>query len=311
MQTVMTKRPTNQFMENQMFVEHKLLDHGHIILTDYSGDEASIIENARISYGGGLRKELNNADKFLLRYLMRNHHTSPLESCNIKVRMKLPIFVARQLVRHRTAKINEVSARYTELDNEFYIPAEAIIQPQSTTNKQGRSGQLTTNQKLIIQELISGAATQDFCYYQALLGKKDISSDRYNNNFNKLVEDEEFPGIARELARIGLPLSTYTSWIWTIDLHNLLHFIGLRSDSHAQYEIRVYSDVLFNMIQGWMPNVYQAFHDYRMDAITLSAPEWKIIKHLLNSNDCIPALTNQLKKAKISEREIKELIAKL
>jgi thymidylate synthase (FAD) len=315
----MTKRPTNDYMETWMYREIPALDHGHVVVTDYLGDEASIVESAKISYGTGTRSVSN--DVGLLRYLMRHKHTTPFESCELKVKMKLPIFVARQLIRHRTASVNEYSARYSELLDEFYIPDIRNLQPQSTTNKQGRAGTLTNEQKRMIRDLLIDDSKLAYQHYKVLLGDKQQPwrspstglSDPYPEK--QLMDDAEFPGIARELARLGMTLNTYTQWIWKIDLHNLLHFIGLRSDAHAQYEIRVYSDILRNIVHGWMPNVYDAFMDYHpnMNGVLLSAQEWAVIKQVLNNIQFPPGMfaDMMLQYDGISKRERDALLAKI
>jgi thymidylate synthase (FAD) len=295
------------------------------MVTDYMGDEAAIIESARISYGGGNRRELSKGDIGLLRYLIRHHHNTPIESCELKVRMELPIFVARQLVRHRTASLNEVSARYTELQDKFYIPADDVLQPQSQTNKQGREGILTPEQKHQIKLLLEIESNRAYNNYQTLLGNnfsKELNKRLQEVNTRPFDErpqlkvpaslqaDENYPGLARELARMGLTLNTYTQWIWKIDTHNLLHFIGLRSDPHAQYEIRVYSDKLCEIMQGWMPNLMSAFYDYKMDAVLVSGPEWEILRKYLQ--DTPQGIANDFSQCeRMSKREREELWYKI
>jgi thymidylate synthase (FAD) len=320
----MTLRPVNVYMETWLYQEIPALDHGHVVITDYMGDEAAIVESARISYGNIGAREVTKGDINLLRYLMRHRHTSPFESCELKVKMKLPIFVARQLIRHRTASVNEYSARYSELLDEFYIPDDANLQPQSVTNKQGRAGTLTPDQKHLIRAFLEYESLRSFNTYQILLGKKrtgnsaidpiDLGDNMRDASVESLggalLNDPEYIGIARELARLGLTLNTYTQWIWKIDLHNLLHFIGLRSDAHAQYEIRVYSDILRDIVKGWMPNVYDAFMDYHpnMNAVLLSGPEWDVIRKQLQGEIFSEDITNG---SRISNREWNELLDKI
>ena len=278
-----TKRPTSPYMESILYQQFPILDHGFIQLVDYLGDELSVVNAARISYNTE-HSELKPSDVGLLRYLMRMRHSTPYESCVIKFRAKMPIFVARQWIRHRTASVNEQSARYSILDNEFYIPSEENIQPQSTDNKQGRAGELTIEQKHLVQKLLRQDAWRAYNNYEILLAEEaDHGGETKSVNFPEYIlhGDSEFPGIARELARMNLSLNFYTSWIWQTNLHNLLHFLGLRADPHAQYEIRIYANKILEIVQGWLPNVCQAFMDYQMNAITLSGPEWQILQPYL------------------------------
>lgn len=214
-----------------------VLDKGFVRVVDYMGDDSSIVQAARVSYGKGTKTVSD--DERLINYLMRHRHTTPFEMCEIKLHVKLPIFVARQWVRHRTASINEYSARYSELHNEFYIPSLDQIETQSTSNKQGRAVGLGRREKL-----------------DAYIRMEDASQEAYKN-----YEDLLALGVSRELARMVLPVNIYTSWYWKIDLHNLLHFIRLRSDSHAQYEIRMYSKAIEEIVNQWVPATWAAFKE--------------------------------------------------
>lgn len=260
-------RPAAELLEPFLGRYIRCLDHGFVILRDYMGNEQSIVESARISYGKGTRSV--NEDKSLLRYLLRHRHTTPFEMCEIKVHMKLPIFVARQLIRHRTANVNEMSARYSVLDNEFYVPAPEQLAAQSTTNKQGRGEILDAEQAEWVLRAIKNESAGNYQAYKCFLNEdKD--------------EEDPYPGLARELSRMALSLNFYTQWVWKIDLHNLMHFLTLRLDEHAQYEIRVYAQALRTLVQAWVPNVYDAFVDYVLGAHTFSRQEMHVIRQFIS-----------------------------
>lgn len=248
----------------------KVLDHGFIRVVDYMGTEESIANTARVSYQRGTRKTREDQD--LLRYLLRARHSSPLEFGQIVFHVKLPIFVARQWVRHRTSSLSEMSARYSILDNEFYIPSEEDIGIQSTSNKQGREGGFNGDEAFEIQNEIREISLEQYKAYERLL--------------NECGEDDEFgpggdrPGLARELARMVLGTNIYTQWYWKIDMHNLMHFLSLRMDPHAQKEIRMYADVIFEIAKVWMPNVMEAFIDYKLHAHTFSRQEMELIRQV-------------------------------
>lgn len=251
----------NNFMEKneELLKRIDCLDKGFVRLVDYMGTDDSIVQAARVSYGNGTKSV--RADRELIRYLMRHRHTSPFEMVEFKFHVKLPIFVARQWIRHRTANVNEYSGRYSEMKDEFYIPDIDQIRTQNSVNRQGRSDSiLPDNQAQEINEMLSNTQKQLFEEYKSML---DMD-------------------IARELARINLPLSTYTEWYWKIDLHNLLHFLKLRLDFHAQYEIRIYADKMAELIKPIVPMTYEAFEDYILESMTLSKQELGIIKKLLN-----------------------------
>ena len=234
-----TMRAISQGMENHLFKAHEVLDHGFIRVIDYMGNDGSIVQAARVSYGEGTKKARD--DEGLIRYLMRHWHSTPFEMCEVKFHIKLPVFVARQWIRHRTANVNEYSARYSILDREFYIPDASNLASQSKTNNQGRGSVLTGKEAEKVLEILR------------------TDSSRSYDNYEKMLDQTNQDGLARELARMNLPMNIYTQWYWKIDLHNLFHFLRLRADSHAQYEIRVYSEVLNKIVADWVPMAYQAF----------------------------------------------------
>lgn len=305
-----TKRPTNAYMESVLFNPVKCLDYGSITALDYMGNEDAIDHAARTSYGRGTRKVSDVIG--LIRYLLRNHHTTPFEMCEIKYHVKLPIFVARQWIRHRTANVNEYSARYSILDKEFYVPAVEDIQPQANTNRQGREGFIDPIQAAQVQELLRQEALSGYRTYQMLLDEPvsfppDI--DPANKAMIETYFDKDFPGIARELARMSLSLNYYTQWIWKTDVHNLLHFLGLRTDPHAQKEIRVYADIMADQLMHWMPNVWQAWQDYQMQALNISGP---VLQKLIHHLDVDTLVSEPIEdNVRISPREWRELIDRL
>ena len=251
-----TKRPTVPKLEEKMFTPIECLDHGFVRLVDYMGDDSAIVQAARVSYGAGTKKM--RQDRGLIRYLLRHRHTTPFEMCEIKLHVKLPIFVARQWIRHRTANVNEISARYSVLDNEFYLPSPEHLAVQSTNNKQGRGEALTEAQSAMVLEMLKRDATQAYQTYSELLGEE--------------------VGLARELARMNLPVNWYTQWYWKVDLHNLLHFLALRMDAHAQYEIRVFADAIGSLVKDWVPHVWEAFQDYRVGGAFFSRQELEVVQ---------------------------------
>ena len=262
-----TFRTTVPALEEMLYTPISVLDHGFIRVVDYMGDDSAIVQAARVSYGRGTRTVSN--DRGLIRYLMRQRHTSPFEMCEIKLHVKLPIFVARQWIRHRTANVNEYSARYSILDREFYVPDVDAIASQSQRNRQGRGERLPESDAEQVRELLLGDALQVYEHYEDLLNEKKDGEPR----------DPARPGLARELARINLSLNFYTQWYWKIDLHNLLNFLALRVDQHAQYEIRVYAKaILDRIVKIWVPLVYEAFCDYRLNGRTLSAQAISVVR---------------------------------
>lgn len=264
-----THRPTVPALEEILYDPLPVLDHGFIRIIDYMGNDAAIVQAARVSYGKGTK--MVSEDKGLINYLMRHRHSTPFEMCEIKVHVKLPLFVARQWIRHRTANVNEHSARYSILDKEFYIPALDQLAAQSTTNRQGREQVLEGEQAQRVLDLLREDSLRTYDHYQEML----------NEDANGDILNPDRIGLARELARMNLPTNYYTQWYWKIDLHNLMHFISLRADSHAQYEIRVYAQVLQDILKMWVPLTYQAFMDYRMEGATLSGKGLAIVKALL------------------------------
>ena len=264
-----TARVTAPELEAVLYQPIEVLDHGFVRVIDYMGDDSSVVQSARVSYGKGTKKISN--DKGLIKYLMRHRHSTPFEMCEIKFHIKLPIFIARQWIRHRTANVNEYSARYSILDKEFYIPSAENLAAQSQINNQGRGDALTDDEASNVIQILKNDAEQTYANYETLL----------NENSSGGVLDESKSGIARELARMNLTLNTYTQWYWKIDLNNLLHFLALRADDHAQYEIRVYADVLLDLVKKWVPLTYEAFEDYRMGGTELSAKEIKLMRKLL------------------------------
>jgi thymidylate synthase (FAD) len=225
------------------------------------GDDAAICQAARVSYGKGTKSVQN--DSGLIRYLMRHWHSTPFEMCEIKLHVKLPVFVARQWIRHRTANVNEYSARYSILDREFYIPEPDALAAQSVVNNQGRGRVLQGEEAARVLEILKA------------------DSNRSYDNYEAMISEDGQDGLARELARMNLPTNIYTQWYWKVDLHNLFHFLRLRADSHAQYEIRVYADTICDLVRDWVPAAYGAFEDYRLGGAVLSAKSLDCVRRLL------------------------------
>ena len=264
-----TARVTAPELEAVLYKPIEVLDHGFIRVIDYMGDDSSIVQSARVSYGKGTKKISN--DKGLIKYLMRHRHSTPFEMCEIKFHIKLPIFIARQWIRHRTANVNEYSARYSILDKEFYIPSAENLAAQSAINNQGRGDALTDDEASNVIQILKKDAEQTYSNYETLLNESSEGN----------IIDESKSGIARELARMNLTLNTYTQWYWKIDLNNLLHFLALRADDHAQYELRVYADAMLDIVKKWVPLTYEAFEDYRIGGTELSAKEVNLMRKLL------------------------------
>ena len=259
-QTYTTRRATVPAMEEILYEALPVLGDGKgfVRVIDYMGDDAAIVQAARVSYGSGTRRSRD--DQGLINYLMRNWHTSPFEMCEIKLHVKLPIFVARQWIRHRTANVNEYSARYSILDKEFYIPAAEHIGVQSSSNRQGRGAALSLEEASRVQELLREDAERAYAHYDELLNETPEGEPA----------DPDRPGIARELARMNLSLNFYTQWYWKTDLHNLMHFLRLRVDPHAQWEIRAYGERINEILERWAPMTYSAFRNYRLGGAALS-----------------------------------------
>ncbi len=322
-----TRRVTAPALEEILYSEFQVLDHGFVRVVDYMGDDAAIVQAARVSYGQGTKSVRNDAG--LIRYLLRHRHTTPFEMCEIKLHVKLPIFVARQWIRHRTASVNEYSARYSILDREFYVPDVSYLErrkkqrreekrrdprqyglfgtapgaqgplhtaPQSKSNKQGRAGEIDENEAEFAIKTIKAEANREYTFYETLLNEKA----------NGELLDSDRSGLARELARMILPTNFYTQWYWKVNLHNLMHFLSLRADAHAQYEIRAYAEVILDeIVRRWVPLTYQAFQDYRLCAVSLSAPALAVVQRMLAGE------TVTQEDSGLSPREWQELMAAL
>lgn len=287
-----TKRATVKALEDILYKSIPVLDHGFIRVIDYMGDDNAIVQAARVSYGKGTKKI--NQDKGLINYLMKHKHTTPFEMCDIKLHIRLPIFVARQWIRHRTASVNEYSARYSILNNEFYLPSN--ISAQSNTNKQGRKQEVVPqNITDKVLSVLKEDATNCYQHYIELLNE-----DEQGN-----IIDENNIGIARELARMNLTLNFYTEWYWKINLHNLLHFLLLRTDSYAQYEIRVYAEVILDIVKLWVPFTYEAFDVYQLNSVIFSKKDMKIVRDLIRGNEVSQETSG------LSKREWEELMHKI
>ncbi len=260
-----TLRATVPGMEAHLYKAIPVLDHGFIRVIDYMGDDSAIVQAARVSYGKGTKAVQN--DEGLIRYLMRHWHSTPFEMCEIKLHVKLPVFVARQWIRHRTANVNEYSARYSILDREFYIPAPEHLAAQSTVNNQGRGETLTGEEADRVLRLLTDDAMRAYDHYE------------------EMMSQEGQKGLARELARMNLPANVYTQWYWKVDLHNLFHFLRLRADPHAQYEIRVYAEAICDVVKDWVPAAYGAFEDYRMGGATLSGKALDCVRRMLKGEE--------------------------
>lgn len=261
-----TIRPTVAALEAMLYTAFPILDHGFVRVIDYMGDDSAIVQAARVSYGRGTKRVQEDAG--LIRYLMRHRHTTPFEMCEIKFHVKMPIFVARQWIRHRTASVNEYSARYSILDREFYVPAPEHLAAQSTVNRQGRGAVLEGEEAAEVLKLLRDDADRNYNHYAMMLNEGEDA-------------DPSRQGLARELARMNLTLNTYTQWYWKVNLHNLFHFLSLRADHHAQYEIRVYAEEMLRITEAWVPIATSAFRDYRLGAVTLSAQMVAVLRRML------------------------------
>lgn len=258
------QRTSVQALDEILGREWPVLDHGFIRVVDYMGSDSSIVEAARVSYGSGTRSVSD--DTALIRYLLRHAHTTPFEMCEIKLHVKLPIFVARQWIRHRTASVNEYSGRYSVIDNEFYVPDTTAVAAQSSANRQGREEQLDNESALRVREAISLESERAYAEYEALLSGSEGLGEK---------------GVSRELARVVLGVNFYTQWYWKSDLHNLLRFIQLRIDPHAQFEIQQYAKQILDIVKQWVPITYQAFLDYRLNSASLSVQAIQVIRRRL------------------------------
>lgn len=266
-----TIRPVSTELEEILYQPFEVLDHGFVRVVDYMGNDSSVVQSARVSYGAGTKKV--NADVALINYLMAHRHTTPFEMCEIKFHIKLPIFVARQWIRHRTASVNEYSARYSIMEDEFYIPRAENLSAQSKVNHQGRdeSKILNSSEQKRVLEILKNDSANSYKNYLEMI----------NQDVDGNIIDNGQEGLARELARMNLPLNCYTQWYWKIDLHNLLHFLNLRADSHAQYEIRVYAEVMLDIVKKWVPHCYQAFIKNNKTGKNFSGPALQVIKKML------------------------------
>lgn len=238
----------------------KVLDHGYVTVVDKMGDDDAVVAAARLSYEPGALEEPRTRDqqRNLIRHLMRRWHTSPSEMVELKLQIKLPLFVQAQLIRHRTASVNQLSGRYTEMDQGYYIPEVDRMHAQSQTNRQGSAPELVDNPRQA-RGVLRNAVEESDMVYQWLL--------------------EE--GLTREIARLVLPQNAYTVLVWKMDLHNLLHFLQLRLDEHAQWEIRQYAKAIADIVREWLPLTWEAFEDYRLNAMTLSGPEVECLRAML------------------------------
>ncbi|WP_407474533.1 FAD-dependent thymidylate synthase [Sulfitobacter sp. PM12] len=265
-----TLRAVSEGMEAHLYKAIPVLDHGFVRVIDYMGDDAAICQAARVSYGRGTKSVQN--DEGLIRYLMRHWHSTPFEMCEIKLHVKLPVFVARQWIRHRTANVNEYSARYSILDREFYIPEPSHVNAQSVVNNQGRGGVLEGAEAARVLEILKSDSNRAYDNYEAMIAETG-------------PDGEPQDGLARELARMNLPSNIYTQWYWKVDLHNLFHFLRLRADAHAQYEIRVYADAICNVVADWVPAAYRAFEDYRLGGATMSNTALECIRRMVKGEE--------------------------
>ncbi len=285
-----TKRVTAQDLEKILFEAIPVLDHGFIRVIDYMGNDNSIVQSARVSYGKGTKKI--STDNGLIKYLMRHWHSTPFEMCEIKYHVKLPIFIARQWIRHRTANVNEYSARYSILDKEFYLPSKENLAAQSHSNRQGRGDVLDGEQADEVLNLLKNDAEITYDHYEKML----------NQRYDGSTIDQKKKGLARELARMNLTLNTYTQWYWKTDLLNLMNFLRLRADNHAQYEIRAYADVMLDTLRRWVPITYEAFMDYRVGGTEVSAKGKEILKKFIVGEDV------DAEESGLSKREWNELM---
>jgi thymidylate synthase (FAD) len=269
-------------------IEIKCLDKGFVRLVDVMGDDSAIVQAARVSYGKGTKSITE--DRSLIRYLIRHKHTSPFEMVEFKFHVKLPIFIARQWIRHRTANVNEYSGRYSEMPDDFYLPELCQIKPQSLFNKQGRAEDCLPPEKAAV-----------------IAGIMENTQKQLFSEYTEFLEND----VAREIARINLPLSTYTEWYWKIDLHNLFHFLRLRMDSHAQYEFRVYGKAIADIVSQIVPIAYEAFEDYTLNSVTFTKAEFEALKIYFRNNNINQDELLALGLSKGEINEYKEKINKL
>tara|TARA_B100000945_G_scaffold307383_1_gene295767 strand:+ start:10 stop:957 length:948 start_codon:yes stop_codon:yes gene_type:complete len=285
-----TKRVTSPQLEKILYEAMPVLDHGFVRVVDYMGDDTSIVQSARVSYGKGTKKV--STDSGLIKYLMRHRHSTPFEMCEIKYHIKLPIFIARQWIRHRTANVNEYSARYSIMDKEFYVPDRENLAAQSTNNRQGRGELINGKQADNILKILKDDAERNYQHYEEMLNEK----------YDGSIIDDKKQGLARELARMNLTLNSYTQWYWKTDLLNLLNFLALRADSHAQFEIREYANAMLDTVKKWVPITFDAFIDYRVGGMELSAKGKMVIQKMIKGEKC------DLDSSGLSKREWNELM---
>ena len=288
-----TGRATVPALEARLGQAIPVLDHGFVRVIDYMGDDAAVVQAARVSYGKGTKKV--SEDSGLIKYLMRHRHSTPFEMCEIKFHVKLPIFVARQWIRHRTANVNEYSARYSILDREFYVPAPEQLGAQAVVNRQGRGDVLEGEEATDVMRLLREDSERAYSHYEEMLNHREDGS----------VIDPSRQGLARELARMNLSLNYYTQWYWKVDLHNLLHFLSLRADTHAQYEIRVYAEAMLDVVKRWVPAVFESFSEYRLGGTHLSKTGLEVVKRMLSGE------TVTQDNSGLSKREWRELMDQL
>ena len=273
-------RPNIGRMNEMVGEEIKVLDHGFIRVIDYMGDDAAIVQAARVSYGRGTKSFSEDAG--LINYLMRHKHTTPFEMCEIKLHVKLPIFVARQWIRHRTGSFNEYSGRYSIMDDDFYVPSSSTLGKQSSVNKQGRDGLMLSEEDAhVIQQMIKGHSERSYSMYETLLNEGSL-------------------GLARELARMVLPVNFYSQWYWKVDLKNLLDFLNLRTDPHAQYEIRAYAEEIGKIVRKWLPVTYGAYKKHMKDGVSFSSEAMKVMKVMM-AGDMMDQETSGLSKREWNE----------
>ena len=285
-----TKRVVAPLLEEILYEPIPILDHGFVRVIDYMGNDNSIVQAARVSYGKGTKKV--NTDSGLIKYLMRHWHSTPFEMCEIKYHVKLPIFIARQWIRHRTANVNEYSARYSILDKEFYLPDQKNLAAQSTSNRQGRGNIIEGNDAEKVLKLLKDDAERTYNNYEEML----------NQRYDGSTIDENKIGLARELARMNLTLNTYTQWYWKTDLLNLMNFLRLRADHHAQYEIRAYADAMLDTLKRWVPITFDAFIDYRVGGTEVSLKGKKVLQSFINGKEIA------IEDSGLSKREWNELM---
>lgn len=286
-----TARATSPALEDILYQPFDVLDHGFVRVVDYMGNDDAVVQGARVSYGRGTRQV--QGDRGLIRYLMRHRHTTPFELAELKLHVRAPLFVTRQWFRHRTASINEYSARYSVLEREFYLPDASQISVQSAANRQGRGEIADPEIAAQVIETLRADAARSYDHYLEMLNE-----DEQGNTI-----DPARPGIARELARINLPVGIYTQFYWKVNLWNLLHFLHLRADPHAQHEIRVYADAILDIVQRWVPTVHEAFRDYVLNGSFLSAQQIALVRAAIQSGSPVdPAQMG------LTPRETRELI---